>query len=148
MLTETQINEEEESNLRLVEYNHIFTAYPFHVGTMLFGNGVPHVNSENGKYNEKLKMDLGFHQSDAGYVGIYANYGVVMLLLLGLLLVRAIFKKIPNQLQLYRLFIVSLFILNLTSYSFWNYGISFAIALYALNMIEYRNNASKLIDNR
>lgn len=138
-MTETQINEDEESNLRLVEYNHMFTAYPLHVGTTLFGNGVPHANSNYGKYNEKLKMELGFHQSDAGYVGIFANYGVAMLFLLGLLLVRVIFKKIPNQLQPYRLFIVSLFIYNLTSYSFWNFGISFAIALYALNMIEYNN---------
>ena len=135
-MTNSQLQENEESNLRLTEYRNVFTAYPFHIGTTLFGNGAAHIQSDYGKYDDKLKWNMGFNRSDAGYVGIYTTYGLSMLILLFILLFHVYRVKVPMEYQPYRLFIFFLYIDNLTSFSFWGYGVSFTIALYALSLAE------------
>lgn len=133
-LTDKEINSRQEGGLRMVEYKNVFSAYPFHIGTTLFGNGAPHVLSSYGKYNEYLKSSLKFNLSDAGYVGVYVEYGIAMLIVLFFLLVNVVKTPIPIQYQPYRMFIISLFIVCITKYAFWSYGISFAISLYALSL--------------
>lgn len=135
-MTQTQLEYNEEENLRMTEYNNMFTAYPFHIGTMLFGNGSAHVQSNYGQYEDNLKWNMNFNRSDAGYVGIYITYGITMLILLFLLLFHVALLKVPMNYQPFRLFIFFLYIDNIASYSFWGYGISFAISLYALSIAE------------
>ena len=146
-MTEGHIREKEEGNLRLVEYKNVFTAYPSHIGTALFGNGSPHIQSSYGKYDDRLKSSIGFNLSDAGYVGVYVEYGIFMLIILFLLLIKVIRDKIPLQYHPYKLFIITLFIFCITSYSFWKYGISFAISLYALSIAGKKRNITTSISN-
>lgn len=143
-MSSSQLNNAEENNLRLVEYRNVFTAYPFHVGTALFGNGAAHIQSDYGKYDDKLKWDMGFNRSDAGYVGIYVTYGACMLILLFVLLFHIVKLRTPMNYQAFRLFVFFLFIDNLTSYSFWGYGVSFAISLYALSLYEESQMKNKI----
>lgn len=83
-----------------------------------------------------MKQTKKFHTSDAGYVGLYVQYGTAMLILFAFLFLKVARSKVPIQYQPYRLFIFSLFITNITSYVFFRYGISFAMSLYAMSLAD------------
>lgn len=133
-MTEQQISDGDESNLRITEYLGAFELYPLKFVTFLFGNGAPHVQSSYGQYEEMLKYMHGFNRSDAGYVGVYVTYGFFMLALLILLLFKVLFQKVDMHFMPYKMFVIFLYITNLTSYNFWAFGISFMISLYVLDL--------------
>lgn len=136
-MTVTQFQEDANSDMRHPEYEGAFNLFPFHVGTVLFGNGAPHVESSYGQFEENLKSQFRFNRSDAGFVGIYTTYGLFMFFLLIRLFIRVIKLKTPPECVPYKLFIIFLFISNLTMYVFWSYGIAFMLCLYLLD--KYRN---------
>lgn len=132
-MTTNQIFDKSESNLRMPEYQGALELFPFHVGTVIFGNGNPHVASSYGQFEEGLKSNYFFNRSDAGYVGLYTTYGIFMIIIMIRLLIRVLKCKVPPDYLPYKLFIYFLFIVNLTTYTFWSYGISFMISLYMLD---------------
>ena len=145
-MTKSQIGDKSESNLRMPEYTGAFELFPFHVGTAVFGNGSPHVASSYGQFEERLKAQYYFNRSDAGYVGLYTTYGIFMIIIMLRLLIRVIKCKVPSEYFPYKLFIYFLFIINLTTYTFWSYGIAFMISLYMLDKSK-RQDTSMLLDN-
>lgn len=132
-MTTAQIDDSEGNSLRLPEYSGVFKLYPSHIGTILFGNGDPHINSSYGKYEDNLKNQYFFNRSDAGYVGLYSSYGLFLLFVMIRLLIRVIKYKAPPGYLPYKLFILFMFIVNITSYTFWTFGVSFMISLYMLD---------------
>lgn len=133
-MTEEQIEEKSEGNLRLVEYTQFTKLYPFHVGTVLFGNGEPHVASSYGVREERLKDNLGFNRSDAGYVHVIVSYGLVMLVVFISLFIKVIKQKVEKEHLYYKLFIYMILIVNVLASVFFSYMISFVICLYALEL--------------
>lgn len=133
-MTEEQIEEKSEGNLRLVEYTQFTKLYPFHVGTVLFGNGEPHVASSYGVREERLKDNLGFNRSDAGYVHVIVSYGLVMLVVFISLFIKVIKQKVEEEHLYYKLFIYMILIVNVLASVFFSYMISFVICLYALEL--------------
>ena len=133
-MTHDQIEERSEGNLRLVEYTQFTEHFPFHVGTMLFGNGEPHVASSYGQREEQLKSSYGFNRSDAGYVHIITSYGLVMLLVFISLLFKVIKQRVSFDSKGYKLFVYFLFIVNVLASTFFSYSASLVICLYALEL--------------
>lgn len=123
-----------ESALRIVEYTQFADFYPFNIGTFLFGNGSPHVESDYGAFEEFLKSDYFFNRSDAGPVGMYVSFGIVSIVLFTIVLIRVIKQKVSDDAMPFKLFVIFLFIINLTSWKFFKFGISFMICLYILDL--------------
>ncbi len=132
-LTEEEVNSQSRSALRIVEYTQFMDIYPFKIGTFLFGNGAPHVDSSYGIFEESVKSMFRFHRSDAGYVGMYLTYGVTSIIILVSLVVKVIKQKVSQDAMPYKLFVIFLFMINITSWEFFTCGIGFMIALYMLD---------------
>lgn len=132
-LTQDEVGSGSESALRIVEYTQFTQHYPFRIGTFLFGNGSPHVASSYGVYEESLKSAFRFNRSDAGYVGMFVTYGLSSIVLFIMLLVRVVKQKVSMRAMPFKLFILFLFIINISSWEFFACGIGFMISLYFLD---------------
>ena len=132
LMTLNQIKEKNEADLRMVEYTQFTKLYPFHILTSIFGNGEPHIASSYGIREEQLKDSIGFNRSDAGYIHIYVSYGLVMLLVFLLLLIKVVKQKVDEKYIAFKLFIYMLFLANIFSSLMFSYATAFMISLYAL----------------
>ena len=138
-LTQDEVESGSKSALRVVEYTQFGDYYPFRISTFLFGNGAPHVASSYGVYEESLKASFRFNRSDAGYIGMYVTYGISSIVLLILLLMKVIKQKVSLQAMPFKLFVIFLFIINITSWEFFSCGIGFVISLYFLDIDRNRS---------
>lgn len=137
-LSQEEFSSGSESALRVVEYTMFPKLYPFRLGTFLFGNGYPHVLSSYGMYEESLKSTYAFNRSDAGYVGMYVTYGVFCIILFTVLLIRVLKQKVSPKAMPFKLFVIFLYMINITAWEFFRLGIGFMLALYILNK-DYNN---------
>lgn len=136
-LTQEEVGSGSESALRIVEYTQFPQHYPFRIGTFLFGNGSPHVASSYGVYEESLKSVYRFNRSDAGYVGLFVTYGLSSIILFIMLLVRVVKQKVSMRAMPFKLFVIFLFIINISSWEFFTCGIGFMFSLYFLDQDRY-----------
>lgn len=139
-MTENQFKYDAASNLRGNEYEGLFRFFPVNPVTMLLGNGTPHVQSSYGQREERLKWSYGFNRSDSGYVDIFVTYGLLMLLVLAILFFKVMNQSVDLQYVPFKLFIIFLYITNITSSNFSLFGVSFMISLYVLESQRQKNN--------
>jgi O-antigen ligase len=131
-LTKNQAESKSENDFRLIEYQHAFDAYPINPISIVFGNGHSHVASSLGKYDQKLQKRMGYDRVDAGFVGLYATYGLIGVLLIFSIFYKALIKKCASEDLPYKCFIIFLIITNIMAFTIFSYGIAFMIALYML----------------
>lgn len=146
-LTESQMDEGGGvDGLVRSEYYDFGKLYKQNIFTFLFGNGIAHSDSNYGRIEESYKENYAFHRSDAAYVGQYISFGFCGIICLFIILFLVIRQKIPKECLYLKLFIYYLYIVSLTSNSFIEFTIAFALVLYLLD--ELKDNPNYLIENK
>lgn len=131
-MTQNQITEGSENNLRIIEYAGFSKYYPWNVFTTIFGHGSPHIESSYGQHEEMLKYIYSFHRSDAGYVYLITTFGISGVLIYLLLGIKVFMHKNAQSIIPFKLFILFLFFISLTRNGFVEFGIGLAISIYIL----------------
>jgi hypothetical protein len=133
-LSENQFEERNsgEENIRIEEYKYFFTQYNKNSWTILFGNGVPHSESAFGKTELQLNTGKDFYASDVGYAEIYIRFGLLGLLLYGLILYKVIRQDVPPKYMYAKLFMLYILITNITASWIFHDVIVISICLYIL----------------
>ena len=102
--------------------------------TRIFGNGEPAGGSNYSRYNYYVKQELGFYQSDIGYLGLYSKFGVLAILAFLILLYRTYRISIADEYLYCKYFIYFILLTNLIIDASFNASFipSIALALYIL----------------
>lgn len=70
--------------------------YPHNIVTSLFGNGTPVHNSEL-SHKDDVAKSKGYYQTDVGFFAMFCNYGIIAVVLFGLLLVRVAKMRVEPE---------------------------------------------------
>lgn len=133
-------NTEDSDKLFRDEYHQCYELFPLNPITILLGNGHANLHSSYGQREEKLKSDYRFHREDAGYPGLYLNYGLLSLFLFVVIFYRALSQKVPEDYIYFKAFVIYFVITNITSYNFeMSNGLALSIALYSLEMVRNKD---------
>lgn len=99
--TENQIdnNENKREDVRIRAARFYLDEYQTNDFTRIFGNGIPSIgNSRWGNNFEMITRSEGFYSSDIGWIGFYWHFGLITVVGVLILLVRAvIIKKDPDH---------------------------------------------------
>jgi len=99
-VSEQQIeNNNENEDVRLQAYKLYMTEMPTNLFTATFGKGMYTLNkgSKYGDYINKHGRQYGLIPADVGYAFIYLIFGISGLVIFFLILIKAIFQKIPEE---------------------------------------------------
>lgn len=160
-LTEIQVVDNVPTeNIRITAYRYFFTEFSPNSFCSIFGNGVPHAHSSYGRYyNGVINEQMRLYLSDVGYAQIYAQFGVIGLLAVICIFIRAFFVKIPAEFLYLKLFIIFVFFANFMSGYFLsnNNVVVISIVLFMIEIVSKKeaqgsrgnstNNLNKLFAN-
>lgn len=148
LLTERQAEEnEEEENIRIIEYREFFTNSSKNIICTLFGNSYPHSESAFGRWEKSMSNKL-LYISDVGYAQIFITVGVIGLMVYILFFVNCFFVRLPDEyvyVKLYVLFL-ALYILGTNAYWFSDGQISLAVVLYLLTKLRLNQHSTSLLN--
>ena len=135
-LSQTQYkdNSHGERNIRLDEYEYFFTQYSPNISAVIFGNGLPHDESNYGQMYTKLRLGSKYFYSDVGYTGIYIMTGILGLAIFLRLFTIVLKTRMEDPTQLWaKMFVVYLFLCNTVSFVIGSSIIPLSTALYIIN---------------
>ena len=142
--TESQINNQKsgEEDIRIREYRFFLSDFSKNTITNIFGNGMPHFNSDYGNYYENtVQNNYKFYMSDVGYAQMFVVTGLVGLLLYLFLFLKVVREKVPSTIMFAKLFIIYQLFANIAASWYAHDVIYICISIYLLSI--YRNNRSK-----
>lgn len=146
-VTNKQINGDlyEDEDPRLVEYQYFFTKWSKNVITDAFGNGVPHFDSDYGKYEERLRQN-GIYLSDVGYPSMFVLLGIFGLSLYLILYVKGMLQKLPKDLTYVQMFMGFLIPANIAASWYKGADTQLATCICVYIIYTYHKN-SKLLES-
>lgn len=130
-------------NIRITAYRFFFTEFSPHTLTDIIGNGMPFGMDDYGKYvMEEVRGMKHLYHSDVGYGFIYANFGLISLIIWGIIFAKALNIRVDNDYLGFKYFIIFSFLSNILSSYLFDPGsmASIGIALYVID----KNNYSKV----
>lgn len=146
-LTEGQVVESDPNeNIRITAYKYFFIEYPANIFCSIFGNGVPHVESNYGHYYvEIINGQKKLYMSDVGYAQVFALYGLIGLCLAFLIFWKSFTAKVPNRYGYLQLFMLFVFLSNILSdYFLSNHNIAtISITLYLIERVDEKKKKVK-----
>lgn len=132
-------------NVRITEYKYFFTEWSQNPVTMLFGNGMPHMNSSYGKYYEGLQDTQGLYLSDVGYPSMYVIYGLLGLCLYLYLFYKGVTSKVRKNLYYAKMFILFICLSNVSASWYFTADCQVAMALCFYIISRYGKNRKTLL---
>ncbi len=120
-LSQRQLNEQSYGeDIRVTAYKFFFNDFSKHIYTDIFGNGMPFGSGSYGQYVKGYVNNyLHIFHSDVGYAFSYANFGILSILVLGIILIRVVNNNLSKQALYAKYFIIFSFCSNiLSSYIF------------------------------
>ncbi|MBQ8672677.1 MAG: O-antigen ligase family protein [Bacteroides sp.] len=117
-LTEQQGKDQKrgEDDVRIREYKYFFTEWHNNPVTFLLGTGQPHGASEFGLwYQYKVEKGQKFYLSDVGYASMFALYGLMGLLLWGVLYLKGAFFRVSESLAYTRMWMFFMILANIAA---------------------------------
>lgn len=130
-------------DIRVREYRYFFFEFPNTVGTMIFGNGIPHTEGPYGKLADYFMHQLHFYPVDVGYATIYFYLGALGLSIYLFLLRKVIKQKVPDRWFYIKLFILYEIPANIAASWYFADMLTIAICLYMLEMIRIGETSVK-----
>jgi hypothetical protein len=111
----------------------------------VFGNGIPYEGSSFSRYSYFLENELGFYQTDIGYIGLYSKFGLLAILAYIVFIYRTVKISIPDDYLyckyfLYFVFIISIIINAPFSPSFIPSVVLAAYILYSNDLSSSKND--------
>ncbi|GAO31479.1 hypothetical protein [Geofilum rubicundum] len=146
-LTELQVSGGQQTeDIRVTAYSYFFTEFSPGLFSVIFGNGVPHEHSSYGYFYTQIVNDqMRLFMSDVGYAQIFAQFGLLGLVAVGVILFKSIFVKIPSKYLYLKLFLIFVFLSNVMSgYFLSNHNIAaICIVLYMFEVSSQAQLISK-----
>ena len=105
--------------------------------TSLFGNGAPVRDTELYKIDQIGNMH-GYYHTDVGFFSMFCNYGIVTVILFGLLLVRVAKLKVEQEYRYLKYYIFYIYGTYLMSQSLTISIFTFMMAYYILETSAYK----------
>ena len=139
-LTNAQLNESDEENIRVRMAKYYFFDFNENIVQVLIGNGVPSSSSEYGRAIQYNKDFLSYYLSDVSYPLIYIYYGILGLVLYMALLYNVIRTKVSPRYEFAKLFVLYYFIVSLTGGYLVVYSMYMTIGLYLIAKNRIRKN--------
>jgi hypothetical protein len=123
-----------EENTRITEYKYFFSQYSKNLLTDIFGNGVAHTESAFGKREMDLGIDKRLFASDVGYAAIFIRFGIIGLILYGLIFYTIWRQKVDPKYMYAKLFMIYLFFANIAASWIFQDVIIICFCLYILDL--------------
>ena len=143
-LTESQIiDNRTEENVRIKEYKYFFTDYSQNTLSKIIGNGYPHLESKFGKRYKKIQKDKRYFLSDVGYARMYADLGLVGLLLYLAIFIKTSLTKCDKNYMFARLFMIYMLFANIGAD--WYAKIDGILAICVCTYLLGRSNKNVLL---
>ena len=103
--------------------------------TKIFGNGQAYYGNRYADYMNMLEKDLGFYQSDIGYIGLYSKYGLLAILAYLILIYRTLKISIPDEYFYCKYFLYFVFLISIIIDAPFNTSFipSIVLAIYVLH---------------
>jgi hypothetical protein len=142
LVEETKVQTENMGNdIRVLSARFYLNDFSPDSFTRIFGNGEPSGKSNYLRYNYYLKEELGFYQSDVGYIGLYSKFGLLAILAYLLLIYRTLKISIPDEYLYCKYFLYFVFLISIIIDAPFNTSFipSIVLAIYIL----YANDLSK-----
>jgi len=111
-LSENQLDKGDDDDVRLNATKFFFNDFSDNLFTNIFGNGMPHANSNYGQYTLKISNSYGYYLSDVGYAKMYVITGLLGLVLYVILFIKVAFIKVNENWMYAKLFILYVFLAN------------------------------------
>lgn len=108
-------NSNGDEDIRITEYRYLFTEWSKNLVTDIIGNGVPHGNSQYGKYNARLCKEQGIYYTDVGYAAMYVIQGWIGLFLYLFLFFKTVRMQMPVDLDYVRMFMAYMIPANIAA---------------------------------
>tara|TARA_R110002167_G_scaffold25703_2_gene88969 strand:- start:9213 stop:10430 length:1218 start_codon:yes stop_codon:yes gene_type:complete len=134
---------EDDDDVRVKAYSFYMIEMPTNVFTGIFGKGMYTLQRGNyyGDYINTNGRDKGLIPADVGYAFIYLLFGVSGLLLFFLILIKAVFQKIPEEYMYLKYYIYFLMLGNIAGSPLIGTIPTFCMAVYILYVL---NNNKKI----
>lgn len=136
-------NNSGEEDIRIQAYQFFFTEYTKKPINILFGNGVPHIESKLGKLEYSIAQNNYLWSSDVGFASIYIKYGIIGLILYFLIFRRVLFQKLQPNYFYAKLFIIYVFAVTIAAQYIFTDVIIFAMAIYVLEYANFETTKKK-----
>lgn len=126
-----------DDDIRTKAVNYFVYEYPHNIVTTLFGNGAPVRDTELYKIDQIGNMH-GYYHTDVGFFSMFCNYGIVTVILFGLLLVRVAKLKVEQEYRYLKYYIFYIYGTYLMSQSLTISIFTFMMAYYILETSAYK----------
>lgn len=148
-LTEEQMYENEggKEDVRIKAWEYYVTEYPTNLYCVLFGHGLYHAHSKQGKEMSMLIFNTGYVLADIGFVGLYIYFGLAGLLCFLFLFLYVYRIKVPQSFYGIKLFIYFLFLTNVFSHNIEQSILECAMSLFILYMANLKMKTMKMMDS-
>lgn len=131
-----------EEDIRISASRFYLLEYHKNPVTFLLGNGIPNADSSFGTYRESIQS-RGFFTQDIGFIGLFADFGLVGVILYLVLLYKVITQKVSSQYMYAKLFILWTFGAFLLSHTLTTTVMLNCFCLYILEL----DNADQTLDD-
>lgn len=102
-----------EDNIRVLSASYYLKDFSPDIFTRIFGNGEPSLGSSYMRYNFYLETELGFYQSDVGYIGLYSKFGLMAIIAYLILIYRTFKLSIPDEYLYCKYFLYFIFLISI-----------------------------------
>lgn len=134
-----------EDDIRVLSAGFYLNDFSPNTFTRIFGNGEPSDKTSYFRYSYYLMEELGFYQSDIGYIGLYSKFGLLAILAYLILIYRTFKISIPDEYLYCKYFLYFIFLISIIIDAPFNpsFITSIALATYVL----YTKDLSKTDTN-
>lgn len=142
-LTKNQIEVSGTENVRVLAFKHYVMDYNDNIFQVIFGNGIPNLNSTWGINYNNMTKSTGFYPSDVGFAKIFFYWGICGLFLFFRLAYKIFKQKVDTSIFYTKYYFGFIFLTNIASHTFFKEILTVSIIVYILEM-SYMTNKIEL----
>lgn len=135
-----------EEDIRISASRFYLLEYHKNPVTFFFGNGIPNADSAFGAYHSSIQAK-GYFVQDIGFVGLFANYGLIGVILYLALLYKVVTHKVSTEFMYAKLFILWTFGAFLLSHTLTTTVLLNCFCLYILELDFEKNGGAALAES-
>jgi hypothetical protein len=142
-------SEDMENNIRILAATYYLNDFSPNIFSKIFGNGQAYKESIYDSRREYLENELGYYQSDIGYIGLYSKFGILAILAYLILIYKTFKVAIPDEYLYCKYYLYFIFIISIIIDAPFNSGFitSIIFATYILNSKSSSNPSDCSADN-
>jgi hypothetical protein len=135
-----------EDDIRVLSINYYLNDFSPNTFSLIFGNGEGTNESIYGQNMDYIKNELGYYQSDIGYIGLYSKFGVLAILAYIIFIYKTIKISVPVEYLYAKYFLYFIFIISIIIDAPFNPGFipSIILAAYVLNSKDLKRKENKI----